>query len=609
MPFDGIFLNRMLSEIAPKLEDGRVEKIHQPEKDEIILTLRASGQSLRLLLSAHPTMCRLHLSTHKQENPTTPPNFCMMLRKHLQNARLKNLVTDRFERIVRFDFETYNELNDRVYKHLIIEIMGKHSNIILLNENYIILDAIKHIDFSVNRIREVLPARPYIAPPFTEKQNPQTVHATDLFLKITQHPIHPLQTENPDHEALMNDKPLRIDQFLVNQLMGFSPFLAKQLCIACDIPPHTLCTTLSPKQIEQLTHSLTHFQLQLTAQRNDPILLYKPDAPTKPLDFYCFSFGHFKHSKTFSTLSEATETFFAQKNEANRMQQRKSELEKHISSAKERLEKKIDIHRSNQAATENLEHLKQYGDLLLTYLPKIQMGDATISLENYYLNPIQTENIPINDEFSAQENARAYYEKYQKSKKIQQNAIQQLAIATEELHYIDQLLFSLDNVSTNKELDDIFDEWSFMEHPTKRNLPKFGQRKPVQTTGYYTYRISDGSIVLVGKNNTQNDLLTFKVATAKDIWLHTKDIPGSHVILKIKNQAPSTKTIQEAAILAAYHSKAKLSANVPVDFTAVKYVKKRNKAKPGMVIYTHQNTVFVTPDKDFVEQCQQPNTP
>jgi predicted ribosome quality control (RQC) complex YloA/Tae2 family protein len=585
LPFDGIFLKSLVHELNQKLIHGRIEKIFQPEKDEVVLYLRNENTTHKLLLCCNPNMPRVHLTQSKKENPSTPPNFCMVLRKHLLGSKLVRLDSFGFERILAIDFETYSELQDRQVKRIIIEIMGKHSNIILINDNNKIIDAVKHIDPFISRVREVMPARPYSLPPVQDKLEPDTMDVHSLC------------------ERTHIEK--RIDAFLLDSIMGFSPFLARHLCTMAHIPPDSILSQVDPQSLHRLKSTLQSFQNQIHQKSFSPCLTFESADKDTPQDFYCLALPVFEHVRFLNSLSDAAEEFYQKKDALERLNSKKSNLLKSVLTIRARLLKKISIYQRNLEEVFDRDRYKLYADLILAFIHSIPPDADKVILSNFYSENLEDIEIPLVPFLTPQKNASTYYKKYTKAKNTFENANHLLKTAHLDLSYIENILFSLESAISGTEIEEIRQEC--LKEGFLKPLPKGRQPKHMKNpkTTHKTppplkFKTQDGYILYVGKNNTQNDRLTLKEASANDIWLHTKDIPGSHVVIKKQQGDIPSQVLLLGAMFAAHFSRAKFSSNVAVDYTQIRHVKKPSGAKPGMVIYTHQKTLFVTPPENLL---------
>jgi predicted ribosome quality control (RQC) complex YloA/Tae2 family protein len=564
MSFDGLFTKSMADELKQQLKGGRINKVYQPYKNEIILTIRAAGTNHKLLLSAHPSYARVQLTNESFENPSEPPMFCMLLRKHIEGSILEDLYQIGNDRMIIFEIKGRNEIGDVSYKQLIIEIMGRHSNIILIDKTRnLILDSIKHISFAVNTHRAILPGQPYVFPPEQNKKNPFLANEEDVLRSI-------------DFNAG------KLDQQLVNHFAGVSPIFAKEVLYQSGLANRTTV----PKTFIKLVNKIKTGDLSPSIITNDG-----KEA------FYLFPLEHLKGEvKEFTSLSEMLDRFYYKKAERDHVKQQGQDIERFITNEKEKNVKKIKKLEATLKEAEKADQFKHYGELLTANLFAVKKGMKEIEVLDYYDESGGMVVIPLDPRKSPSENAQKYFSKYQKAKNAVTITLEQIKKAQEEVAYFDNLLHQVQTASP-KDLQEIREELvegGYLRERQKRNGRKIQNTKPLLDY----FQASDGTEIIVGKNNKQNDYLTNKLAARDEIWLHTKDIPGSHVVIRSKN--PSEETILEAAKLAAYFSKARHSSSVPVDFTKVRHVKKPSGAKPGFVIYDHQQTVYVTPDEELV---------
>ena len=565
MSFDGLFTKAMADELSRKLKGGRINKIYQPYKNEVLLTIRANGKNHKLLLSAHPSYARAQLTAESHENPSEPPMFCMLLRKHLEGYIIEDLYQVETERIFIFEVKGRNELGDISYKQLIVEIMGRHSNIILVDKNRnVILDSIKHVSYAVNTHRAILPGQVYIAPPEQNKHNPFTAEEQDV-----------LKT--------LDFNSGRLDRQLVEQFSGVSPLFAKEVLFNSGLSNRT---TLPPTFIKMIK--------EIESGKVEPAITSYSGKEA----FYLFPLKHLKgESRTFRSLSEMLDRFYFGKAVRDRVKQQFSDLERFIVNEKEKNEKKIEKLKRTLEEAERADEYQRFGELLTANLYAAKKGMKEIEVVNYYDESGSTITIPLNPLKTPSENAQKYFSRYQKAKTAMRIVEEQIQKAHDEAVYFDSLYQQVQSASP-KDIEEIREELvegGYIRMRQKRNGKKVSANAKPVLDHYYSH---DGIDIIVGKNNKQNDYLTNKLAARDEIWLHTKDIPGSHVVIRSKE--PTERTIEEAAMLAAYFSKARSSSSVPVDFTKVRYVKKPNGAKPGFVIYDNQQTLFVTPDEETV---------
>ncbi|MBO0959172.1 NFACT family protein [Neobacillus sp. MM2021_6] len=564
MSFDGLFTKAMADELVGSLKGGRITKVHQPYKNEVILTIRANGVNQKLLLSAHPSYARVQLTNEAYDNPSEPPMFCMLLRKHIEGHILEDLYQVENDRMIIFEIKGRNEIGDISNKQLIVEIMGRHSNIVLIDKTKnIILDSIKHVSFAVNSHRAILPGQPYIFPPAQNKINPFEAVEEDVLRAID----------------FIGGK---IDRQLVEHFAGISPLFAKEVIFLSGLAnqttvPETFVRLIKKIAAEDITPTI------ITANGRDSFYLF----PLENLH------GEFK---TFHTLSELLDRFYFGKAERDRVKQQGNDIERFISNEKDKNEKKIGKLEETLKEAARAEQFQRHGELLTANLYVAKKGMKEIEVLDYYDESGGTVVIPLDPRKTPSENAQKYFSKYQKAKNAVTVVLEQIELARAEVSYFDNLQQQVQAASPKdiQEIREELVEGGYIRERKKRNGKKTHNVKPVLDH----FIASDGTDIIVGKNNKQNDYLTNKLAARDEIWLHTKDIPGSHVVIRSKE--PSDETIKEAAVLAAYYSKARNSSSVPVDFTKVRYVKKPSGAKPGFVIYDNQQTVYITPNEELV---------
>ncbi|MCU9612167.1 NFACT RNA binding domain-containing protein [Caldibacillus lycopersici] len=564
MSFDGLFTYAMTKELRELLIGGRILKIHQPFINEVILTIRSAGKNHKLLLSAHPSYARAQITNESYENPKEPPMFCMLLRKHMEGHFIEDIYQKDFDRIIVIKIKGRNEIGDIAYKQLIIEVMGRHSNVILVDEaRGVILDSIKHVSYAVNRHRAILPGHNYVWPPEQNKQNPIEATNDDVLRKID-----------------FNSG--KIDNQLVNQFAGISPLFAREVLNKAGIANRLTV----PKAFIELVKQVHSNQITPTLMKSK-----------QKEYFYLFPLTHIQgEARSFPTLSELLDHYYFGKADRDRVKQIGGDIEKFIHNELEKVEKKIEKLKETMLEAENSSIYQLYGELLTANLYAVKKGMKEISVLNYYDEDNKEVVIELNPNKTPSENAQAYFTKYQKSKNALIAVQEQIVKAEEERIYFEGLLQQMETAAPKdiEEIKEELQEEGYIRMKQKKTARK-SQRQVPTIEKYYA---SNGTLILVGKNNKQNDYLTTKLARREEIWLHTKDIPGSHVV--IQHNEPSVETIKEAAEIAAYYSKARDSSSVPVDYTKVKYVRKPSGAKPGFVIYDHQQTVYVTPSVERI---------
>lgn len=585
MALDGITLRSLIHEMKSKLVNGKIDKITQPEKDEIWLTIRNEKQNHKLLISANSSTPRIHfVNDAKKENPLTAPMFLMLLRKHIGNGTIKSVEQRSTERIVEISIDAYDELRVLKNKTLIIELMGKHSNIILVHtEDRKIIDSIKRVSLNISSVREVLPGLTYQYPPGHKKISP----------------IHRLDED--EFRRLCSNFHSEIYKLFYMSYEGMSPTISKEICYRANVESTEVASSLSEVKTEKLWGTFSRMMSRIEQHEYSPCIVIQRN-PHTILDFSAVLLTHYETMELveYQSIHTACEEFYFLKDRAERIQQRTSALRKKIQTRLDTLQHKTEKQNNEISSSMLLDKDKLYGELLTSYIYQIKTGMSEITLENFYSNNEKI-TIPLDVQKSPSENIQRYFKRYQKSKNRIEELTEQLAIAQKEISYLENVLLSISQIETYDEISEIQDELAkqgYIRRPSNHKSKKETISSPMEFTA------SDGTTILVGKNNTQNDRLTLKLSSPNDTWLHTKDIPGSHVIIRAKQQDISEKTLYEAAVLAAYYSKGKFSSNVPVDYTERKNVKKPSGAKPGMVIYVNNSTIYVTPEGSVVEQLK-----
>ncbi|HHW48175.1 MAG TPA: fibronectin/fibrinogen-binding protein [Clostridiaceae bacterium] len=586
MPFDGVVTKCIIEELKETILDGRIEKIFQPERDEIVLNIRAKGQNLKLLLSANSSYPRIHFTGVVKENPAAPPVFCMLLRKHLSGAKIIGVEFSDYERIVTLLVESINELGDMSVKKIIIEIMGRHSNIILVNSDDKIIDSIKHVDSETSSVREVMPARPYILPPSQNKTSPEALDMEKLFDKTDEY------------------SSTSLEKYLLNKIKGFSPLLCREICFRAGVDERTSISTLSVHARERVKSVLHELVSQIASGKFSPCLIFEDGSFEKPLDFHCVEIRQYKNIKHESSINRVLDIFYSKKDLIERIRQKKSVLIKVLQTNIERCNKKLSLQQEKLREVSDREKLRLYGELITANIYNIQKNAKSVKLLNYYSEGNEYIEVPLDENLSPQENAQRYFKKYAKAKSAYKYTSEQLQETLSELEYLEGVLVQLENSDKIQEIEEIKEELIEQGYISSRKKAS-SKRKNDKTSLPMHFKSSEGIDIYVGKNNRQNDFLTMKQASSKDIWLHARNIPGSHVIIKKQQKNIGENTLLEAAILAAYYSRAKMSSAVPVDYTEVKNVKKPPGAKPGMVIYDNFKTIIVTPDESVVKSLKQ----
>lgn len=554
MAFDGLFTVAMTNELQ-KLTTGRITKIHQPNALEVVFHIRANGVNEKLLFSIHPSYARVHITEQSIDNPAEPPMFCMLLRKHIEGGFICEINNDDFERIITFTIESKNEIGDKIIRTLIVEIMGRHSNLIVIDEKNKIIDSLKHLPPSLNSYRTVLPGQEYILPPAQNKANPSTIEDEDILNFFKE------ETTSKD---------------IVNHFSGFSLTSANELLFRQknDDPVGAFKTFIH--EIETGAHP--------TYKEVEGKTYFSPTNIT-----------HLSgHETSYDNLSTLLDRVFFARAERDRVKQQAGDLERWLHNEMNKLKLKLKkLHKDLENASK-LDKFQLFGELLMANLYNFEKGMKEVTVTNYYSEDEEQLAIPISERKSPVENAQSYYTKYNKAKNALIMVKEQIEKTENEIQYFEMLTSQVGQASP-ADIEEIREELAEQGYLRMRASKR--KKKPTKPTPEQ-FISSTGIPISVGKNNKQNDYLTFKLAKKTDIWLHTKDIPGSHVV--IHSNEPDETTLLEAATLSAYFSKARDSSSVPVDYTEIRQVKKPNGAKPGFVIYFEQKTLYVTPDEEVV---------
>ena len=558
MAFDGLFTRGTTHELQ-QLVSGRITKIYQPNALEIILQIRAGGKNFKLLTSIHPNYARVHLTEQSIDNPAEPPMFCMLLRKHIEGGFVHKISQDGSERVIELLIESKNEIGDTIFRKLVIEIMGRHSNLLLLDaDNLKIIDSIKHLPPSLNSYRTVLPGQTYIAPPAQNK--------VDAY------------SASDDAVAQFFTVPREAKE-IMQHFAGFSPLHANEL-------QYRLAGSFNAQVFRNFLKEI-ETAAQPTYMEVNSKTVFSPTTLTHLTG----------NVTTYDSLGKLLDRVFFARAERDRVKQQAGDLERWITNELDKLRLKLTKLDADYERASQLDQHQLYGELLMANLYNFQKGDETITVENYYNGEQVT--IPLSIRKTPIENAQSYYTRYTKAKNALVMIEEQKAKTIEEIDYLDMLNQQIQQASPS-DIEEIREELAEQGYLKARILKrKKKQTKPTPES----FMSSTGIRISVGKNNKQNDYLTFKIGRKSEIWLHTKDIPGSHVVIHDEN--PDEQTLKEAAVLSAYFSKARESSSVPVDYTEIRHVKKPNGSKPGFVIYFEQKTLFVTPDEQLVLQLKQ----
>ena len=573
MSMDGLSLYSAMNELNKRLAGGKIDKIQQTDKEELLLMVRSLGQTYRLLINASAADNRVQLTELKKQAPSEAPMFCMLLRKRIAGGKIVRFEQERLDRVLKISIETYNDLGDLSVFALYCELMGKHSNIILVNEKGVIVDAIKHVGLGMSSVRFVMPGLEYSAPPAQDKQDPSKASADDFSMAM----------------CMVG---MSIAKALSNAFFGLSPAVAAQL--VARYTDKTECTQLSEAEREELASRLAAFYADIAQGKEKASAVLNALGETEAVYPFAIAGGGIK---LYDSIGEALDSLYINSDRREWAKRHGASSRKVLQNNIERCEKKLALYADALNSGEQMEKCRLYGELLTANLHSLKSGTDTAAVDNYYADPVERIAIPLDRQLTPGENAQRYYKKYQKLKAARDMAIVQREQTLSELNYLEGQLDNLTKCTAENELSELIEELKEQGYIKRdkggRKKMKLAASKPMHFVS------STGADIYVGKNNRQNDELTLRFASPNDIWMHTKNIPGTHVIVKGASEQ-DTATMTEAALLAAYYSRARGSENVAVDYTPRKYVKKPAGAKPGMVIYTTNKTAYVTPSEEAV---------
>lgn len=582
MAFDGLVVHAISDELSSKLVGGKIDKVYQPENDEIVLHIRNNKENFKLVLSASASNPRVYLSkNYKKENPINAPMFCMLLRKYIQSGNIVSVSQVGFERIIKITVESLDELKAKTTKDIIIEIMGRHSNIILTHEENKIVDSIKRIPPSVSRVRQLLPGMTYVLPPAQDKLNPLDKISMDTF------------------KETISEFDGSISKCIYSKFLGISPIISKEICFRSNIDISKPASSIDGIDFDNLYKEFSNVIFNIKDGNYSPCLAIDSSID-KLIDFSSINLTLFDNLKVVhdESISSIIESFYANKDAKERINQRASDFKKSISIKLDRLYNKLKKQKIELKESDNANIYKIKGELITAYIYMIEKGMDFVEVQNFYEEDCPLIKIDLNKNLTPSENAQKYFKRYNKLKHAKKEITTQIGLSLEEINYLENIILSIDNCDNLAELDDIKEELQKLGYMSGKVKSK--KDKNNLTTKPNEFLSSDGFTILVGKNNKQNDFLTLKIAHNDDLWMHTKNIPGSHVIIKTEGKEIPESTIFEGAMLAAFFSKSKMSSQVPVDYTLKKNVKKPNGSKPGMVIYETNSTIYVTPSEELV---------
>jgi len=576
MPFDALFLSAMTEELAPAV-GARIDRVQQPTRDTVLLALRSREGSRKLLITVNPNHPRVQFTALSFENPAQPPMFCMLLRKHLTGARIVSLRQKPMERMLDITLDCLDELGVPAQKHLMLELMGRTSNLILTGPDGRIIDCLRRVDFEMSEARQVLPGLYYHEPPAQEKKNPFELEEADFFALLA-----------------AVDTPTRLDKLLQSALNGLSPLLCRELAfrVAGETDGDVLALTDLPGAARTLAEFFE------TCRPFTPVLLSRDGVPA---EFSCVEirqYGDFMEQETAPDCSALLDAFYGARERSERQRQRSQQLTKLITNHRDRAARKLELQKKERADAQDRERLRRCGDLVTANFYRIRKGQTVLVTEDFYDPELKETRIALSPQLSPQQNAAKYYKDYARAKHAENILTEQIETGTQKLQYLQSVLEELSRAETDRDLAEIRAELVEQGYVRGQDRKKQMKQQPSRPMEFLS---SGGFPILVGRNNRQNDQLTLKLAAKSDVWLHTQKIHGSHVIIVCGGRQPDEQTMAEAAGLAAWYSQARQGQNVPVDFTQVRNVKKPAGSLPGMVIYDRYNTLYVTPDGKLPE--------
>ncbi len=584
MALDGAFLKHIKKEIEERAIGAKVEKIYQPNREEMVLLFRTRSDNFKLLMSARANSARIHFTNFVPENPKAPPMLCMLLRKRLAGAHLAAVRQPELERVLCLDFDATNELGDEIRLTLVMEIMGRYSNIIFVDENGKIIDALKRVDAEMSSERLVLPGLTYQLPPPQDKLCLLNVPAEDILGRLRSFPA--------DAE---------LSKALLGVMQGVSPVVCRELEHLTGHGAALSMHSMSDAQFERLGFFLTRLAQTVKNADGQPFMVTDPRK--KPLDFSFMNIEQYGLTavvtprESFSALLDA---FYSERDRIERMRTRSQDLLRILTAASDRLSRKINAQRAELAQCAERDTMRMYGDLINANLYRLEKGVSHAELENYYEEAMPVIKIKLDPALTPSQNAQKYYKLYHKARTAEEILVVQIEKAQQELDYIDSVFEELSRAATEQDLVEIRSE---LTEQSYIRAPRGKQKQPAMQ-GPMEFVSTDGFRIFVGRNNRQNDRLTMKQAGNRDIWFHTKNIPGSHTILETGGKPATETAMEQAAALAAFFSRGKDSSQVPVDYTEVRNVSKPQGSKPGMVIYVSYKTAYITPNPDLVQQLK-----
>ena len=574
MPLDAVLLGAVKQELETQIKGMRIDKVQQPEKDALLISFRGMGRGEKMLVCASPNSARVNLTELTYDNPQVPPMFCMLLRKHLSGGKLNKITQPPMERVLDFEFDAYDEMGTAVKKHLIFELLGRFSNIIIAAEDGIIIDCIRRVDYSSSS-RPVLPGIFYKLPPDQGKINP---------LDINEEKFDDMMATVPEDA--------KADRWLLDSFCGISPLICRELCYRAFSSADLRLSELSDLQKDALKKELFSLIMRIKSGLLEPSVLLEGNTAVDFSYMPVLQYENLRKCEAMGSFSKLLEYFYDSRDRNERMRQRTQSLRKSLHTYRDRTARKLAMQTQELKATEHRDEFRRCGDLITANIYAMHKGMAALKTVDFYSEDGSECTIKLDPRKTPQQNAAKYYKDYNKAKNAEKYLSEQVKTGKAELDYLDSVIEELDKAENERDISDIrreLTETGYIKKQQTKKKEKYAETKPMSFTA------TDGTEILVGRNNLQNDRLTMRIASKTDLWLHTQKIHGSHVVAVLNGRSPTEETIKEAAQLAAYYSKARESHNVPVDYTLVKYVKKPSGARPGMVIYTEYKTIYVNP--------------
>ena len=574
MPMDGLTVGFAARELDAILKGGRVDRITQPERDAVVLVIRAGNANHRLLLCASPNNARCHLTDLSFSNPLEPPALCMLMRKQLTGARVTEIRQEEGDRIIHIDFDAVNELGDHVLRRLVLEIMGRHSNLMMLDENGRILEAARHVNAEMSRVRQIQPGMIYQAPPSQEKLNPGTLQAGKLLAR--------LQARGGGS----------FSRALSEEITGLSRVSAEEMAVRVLDRGETW-----PEDLQAASEKLEGLFRRLP-EMAAPCVLRGEDGEAEDVFAFPYLSRDTGREESCRTLSAALDRYYASRDAKDRLSQKSAAMIRTLKGHADRCNRKLAMQEEELASAERMEEYRRIGDAIQANLYQLKKGMTEAVLPDWSDPEGGSITVELDIRLTPVQNAQKYFKKYQKARSARETAAVQRDKTLEELEYLENMLMDAENCTGESELEEIRQELvrtGYMKRVTNRK-----QQRQLPASKPYRFRSADGIEIVVGRNSIQNDRLT-QAAAGNEMWLHAKDMPGSHVIIRTEGEVPLT-TLRQAALLAAWYSKGKNSSTVPVDYTLRKYVKKPSGAAPGKVIYTHQKTAYVTAEEEEIRK-------